>query len=319
MDISQGTHPLETLESKSSDSGIKKYCQVTIGEKNDGALLEITSQKAGIAKKKLRNILSKSQASSSDSLYHHFLTDTSSYGHYVDGGIEKEKVKNGFIIFDTDIHLSPPSSDEDFELPARSSELFHYHSSSSTQSIVEEIITPPMHFGNCALSDGFANGTITEDDLIGGKAQRFRLLEDRNSTESYDTGYTSGHGQSPGFSERTNLATVDEATPMADENSVVSSRFINRSKVDPFYPQEIPSDLSLSSIRSSSVQHSQNSYGSTDSMRFYVPLVFQKSKEGTRGKSFKIAVCLVENSDHVIKVSSLFIIHYFVSCYDEGT
>ena len=285
---------LEKLESESSDSGTKNYCQITIGEKSEDAILEITSQKAGIANKKLHDILGRPQA---DFLYLNALTNTSRLGR-------EEEVRN---IFDSDIQLSPPSSpqfdesDNDVELPARSSDLF---SSSSTQSIAENIITPPVNFGNCVLSNGFANDTIvTEDDLFGDKAQRYRLLDDRISTESYDTGYTSGQGQSPGFSERTNLATVDEDTPMVDENFLVSSRFPNTSSVGSSHPQEVSPDLSLSSFRSSSVQHSQNSYCSTDSMRFYVPLVFQKSVQGKGGRSFKIAVCLVENSDHVIKVS----------------
>ena len=147
-------------------------------------------------------------------------------------------------------------------------------------------------------------------------------MADRNSTESNDTGYTSGHGASPGcviedkstkvqefklkFKDEHEMTTVRPPTPPSE----LSSRFRSgKSK---------PLTLGTSD-KQQSLQLSQSSIASTSSdyIRFYVPLIFYKpvvktERAGLMNRSspiaggsnlFSIQVCLVEDSEELIKVS----------------
>lgn len=144
-------------------------------------------------------------------------------------------------------------------------------------------------------------------------------LIDRNSTESNDTGYTSG--ASPGF--------VVEDKNSASNSSMQEFKLQFSDELDTTAQTDGPATTSTSTAglpnrekgKSSSDKHlnfqlSQTSVTSTasDFVRFYVPVIFYKpgSKAGkfirsspTNGGSswFSLEVCLVEDSDELIKVS----------------
>ena len=319
-------YSLESLQRSLQEEKTNKYCQVTLGERDEDAASEITSSRAGISHAKLNNILSKSSARSLD--YDLLLPspNTSSV-------CEEER----------EICLSPPlspihdDSGQDVRLPSRGSDSYMFRSSGSMKSPVDEILAPPLTFDDThtILQSSIVNETISEEtepqtsdsDHTSRGSFRSKPSTDRHSTESYDTGYTSGQGQSPGVNDRRNLTTVMELSPVpntetAVEAEIQGSNFENESNSGES-PQDILSDLSMSSsIQHSqsahSVRNSQTSYASTDSIRCYVPLVFQKRGKAQKkdSSSLLVVVCLVENSESLIKVSCTVYmeVHGFVFC-----
>ena len=307
-------YSLESLEKQLQEERDGNYCKVTVGMRNENAVSGITSRSTGISNEKLDNILRKSQHSSVHSLdYNTQLPSPVSSSTYEDEICEENHFSDNFV------QLSPPLSPlEDFELPARESESFLYRSSGSMKSPVDDIIAPPLSFDDIHITP--SNGTISEEEEPQSNRNRNEPQNskssgeatDRNSTESYSSGYTSGQGQSPGISEMMNLTTVDEFS-----GSDLPSPITNEMKSPSPVRQDTLSELS-SSISSApnshtgySTRHSQTSYASTDSIRFYVPFVFQKSRISPRRAitpsktSLLLVVCLVENSDNLIKVRQI--------------
>ena len=325
---SQRYHSLEDLERNHQEERANKYCQVTVGERDEGAMFGITATRAGIPNAKLDNILSKSQHSSVHSIADDIQSSTYENEIRKQGEREEHQQKNTKNHFPDNFDISPPAFDEfgtRFQLPARGSESFLYHSPEDTEPPIDEIIAPPMSFDHSAMST-VVNETIPEeeesqnsdnDHMESKPKSSTAVTTNRHSTESCDTGYTSG--QSPGFSERNNLTTVNEF-PQASAAEFPSTSEKNK--------EGTPSELSASmgSIQNShsgySIRHSQTSFASTDSIRFYVPFVFQKSGRAAKlGRSSSktalfLHVCLVENSDHLIKVR-LYNVYY--NCVHSST
>ena len=302
-------YSLESLERSLQEEKTNNYCQVTVGARNDDSASDITSSRTGISNVKLENILSKSSASSLD--YDLYLPSPNA-SSLCEGEEEKE-----------DICLSPPLSpllDEPtggFRLPARGSESYLYRSSGSMKSPIDEILAPPLSFHSNPQSS-VVNETISEQaepptSETGRESQGSKssaVASDRHSTES---GYTSGQGQSPGVNDRRNLTTVEEFIPTPKHETSgteLQGPSTENESNSGESTQDVLSDLSVSSIRNSqsgySVRNSQTSYASTDSIRCYVPLVFQKSGKVKveDSSSLFVVVCLVENSETVIKVGS---------------
>ena len=313
---SQRFYSLESLERGLQEERANSYCRVTVGPRDERAALGITSRRAGISDAKLDSILSKSSVNSTDNdiqlpspnpgsicgeeLHTHQSTSYSSDN------------------FDACIQLSPPSPlFEEEDLPNGASESYLYHSLDGIKSPVEEIIAPPLTFNNVHTTPNcIANDTISEEveppicdsDQVGHNS---KATADRHSVES---GYTSGQGQSPGISDKRNLTTVDEDTPVSAAMGVANGFPTQHPKIRSNSPVnevlDTLSELSISSVRNSvsSIQYgSQTSYASTDSIRLYVPFVFQKrggkaSRKDLSKRSLFVTVCLVENSDTVIKV-----------------
>ena len=299
-------YSLESLERSLQEDKVNTYCQVTVGARNADSASDITSSRTGISNAKLENILSKSSASSLDYDLHlpsPISPNTSSL-------YEEEE--------EEEICLSPPLSpllDEpgSFRLPAQVSESYLYRSSGSMKSPINEILAPPPSFEDIHTTQqsSVLNETISEEaepqtSESGRESQRSKssaVASDRRSTES---GYTSGQGQSPGVNDRRNLTTVEE---FAKAEAEVQNQSMEHESNLGESTEDVLSDLSASSIRNSqsgySVRNSQTSYASTDSIRCYVPLVFQKSGKAYEEEpsSLFVVVCLVENSEALIKVS----------------
>lgn len=324
-ETSKRFYSLESLERNMQEERANKYCQVTVGERDEDAVSEITSSKAGIAHSKLNDILRKSSADLVDydiqlpspnpsSTYEEEIRDRE--GEFAQEDQQQRNTEKHFSdTFDGSIQLSPPSSplfdefDKDFQLLTAVSESFLYRLPGSMKSPVNEIIAPPLSFDDDTILEEGEPQT-SDKDRTGSDIHNSKSTADRHSTESYDTGYTSGQGQSPGINERMNLTTVEEFMPTPGSDFPSPSAESERSPSPT--AQDTLSVLSASSVRNSpsgySIRHSQISYASTDSIRFYVPLVFQKSgkapKHGRTSskRSLFLIVCLVENSDNVIKV-----------------
>ena len=329
----QRFYSLESLEKSLQEERTNNYCQVTLGDKDVDALSGITSSRAGISNIKLDNILNKSSVDSMDYDLQLPSPNSSSYCED-DESIHRQKSSVEQNLSSNNIQLSPTLSpvfddhNSDYHLPARGSDSYLYRSSGSIKSPIDDILAPPLSFEEIQAASSpncIANETISEEiepqtsdnDTEGNQIMNIKsssVATDRHSTESYDTGYTSGQGQSPGYSEKSNLTTVvecasssgtagDQLQTMNGENNQTFSES----------HEDILSELSVSSVRNSqsgySIRHSQTSYASTDSIRCYVPFVFQKSsvtqtKESSKHSLF-VLVCLVENSDSLIKVRSL--------------
>ena len=135
---------------------------------------------------------------------------------------------------------------------------------------------------------------------------------DRNSTESNDTGYTSGANPNcQGKNNKTNEASVREFKlefKEAESSSTTSSSSGDIQEV----VMNIESSGSTPLGENSSTYDptarffaSQASIASTgsDYTKLYVPMVFLSSKKSpSEANLFAIQVCLVENSDELIKV-----------------
>ena len=318
----QRYYSLEDLERNLQEERANSYCQVTLGERDESAVSGITATRTGIPNAKLDNILSKSQHSSMHSIDDDTQTNPSSiyenqiYKHEEHEEHQQRNTKNHFP---DNFDLPPPVFDEfgaDFQLPARGSESFLYHSPEGIEPPIDEIIAPPLSFDHATMTT-VVNETIPEEeessqtsdnDQTESKPQNYKsstVTANRHSTESCDTGYTSGQGQSPSYSERKNLTTVDEF-PQASAAEFPSTSEKNEQGT------LLELSASMGSIQNSlsgySIRHSQTSFASTDSIRFCVPFVFQKSGRAAKlgrnlsKKSLFLLVCLVENSDHLIKV-----------------
>ena len=107
---------------------------------------------------------------------------------------------------------------------------------------------------------------------------------DRNSTESNDTGYTSS--ASPSYHDQHKLSVTDEF----DEDSELP-------EIRDTFQQASQTEQSQTSTLSSA---------STDNIRQYVPLVFFCPRVGKDASLFAVQVCLVENSDELVKVLNTF-------------
>ena len=98
---------------------------------------------------------------------------------------------------------------------------------------------------------------------------------DRHSTESNDTGYTSS--TSPGYQERSKINIA--------ELGVREQRRVSTEK------------------RLGGVHRVSNASCSSEvGMRHYIPLVFHSVGQGGNSNTFSLQVCLVENSEELIKV-----------------
>ena len=369
-------HSLEDIDGHISPR-INNYCQVAIGEKDEDALFGITAQRAGIANRKLTDILSKPRYPFSSSLSpgHDFLLPTPHAGSPFEEDVEGEEKEAAEAIaghnadfpylshFDHDIQLSPPFSPlfddykdgDTFDLLGGGKDIDFNHS--PTDQYVPDndiIIAPPESFDLRGPQGDIKDEAISEERKLSDSERTendpLSVNErDRNSTESNDTGYTSGHGASPGGQDKKNLSTVAELGTVETDSSVTpssspvtpssSSFMTSLSSVPPSsisvgpksttssgIPEDALPDLSINSIRSSqsnsSFRNSQTSLSSVDSVRCYVPLVFQKgggrgggggggggaeraggrNRSSQKGVSIFIIICLVENSDHLIKV-----------------
>lgn len=150
------------------------------------------------------------------------------------------------------------------------------------------------------LKSGSGNG----DKLRGGSTSKqlsnqpvsvSNVVPDRDSTESSDTGYTSS--TSPGYSEGGQRHTKlnYQETPTNEERNMPKPNSLHNMRGQSNL-KSIPSLNSLVSI-------------SSDTSRFYIPLVFHSPRVEGAGvshdpNSFSVQVCLVENSDELIKVSA---------------
>lgn len=125
---------------------------------------------------------------------------------------------------------------------------------------------------------------------------------DRNSTESSDTGYTSS--TSPGYSDqprgqKEKMTFQDTlARQEKDEDLTPAAAMLGSAAVAAASEKKLRSAPSLSSLLSSS----------SDILKLYVPLVFHSPGVEGAGANpdsnlFSVQVCLVENSEELIKVS----------------
>jgi hypothetical protein len=121
------------------------------------------------------------------------------------------------------------------------------------------------------------------------------VVPDRDSTESSDTGYTSS-STSPGYTEGghklSKLRYPDKPDTVEDKGERQESNYLGGQGST---LKSIPSLNSLVSITS-------------DTSRFYIPLVFHSPQVEGSGTNhdpnmFSVQVCLVENSDELIKVN----------------
>ena len=145
-------------------------------------------------------------------------------------------------------------------------------------------------------------------------------LVDRNSTESNDTGYTSGASPSYASGDKNSTQTGMQEFNLKFKDDIETISDIPPVST-PSEPPLIRDKGKLSSFdKQLSFQLSQTSITSTSSdyIRFYVPLIFykpgsrldrgkviRKSLSPTTGGSnmFSLQVCLVEDSEDLIKVS----------------
>ena len=146
---------------------------------------------------------------------------------------------------------------------------------------------------------GSSSGTELEPTIPKQSGSDFapnKVVPDRDSTESSDTGYTSSSA-SPGYAEggQKHHTKLKYPADGADTTERKGGRNLQTAKPHLTPLNSIPSLNSLNSI-------------SSDTSRFYVPLVFHSPRVEGAGVSqdptmFSIQVCLVENSDELIKVN----------------
>ena len=185
--------------------------------------------------------------------------------------------------------LPSPLSPDVFELPARPpSDSFLYNSVTSLNSLDNILVDPPAMFDSD--DKGERDDTSSELRQNNEQTNSANSTADRNSTESNDTGYTSS--ASPGYHDRHKLSVTDEF----DEDS------------------ELPEirDTFQQASQTEQSQTSTLSNASSDNIRQYVPLVFYCPRVGKDASLFAVQVCLVENSDELVKVLNTF---YHEWCY----
>ena len=170
-----------------------------------------------------------------------------------------------------------------FELPARPpSDSFLYNSVTSLNSLDNILVDPPAMFdsGDKGEREDTSSGLRRNDE----QTSNPNSTADRNSTESNDTGYTSS--ASPGYHDRHKLSVTDEF----DEDCELP-------EIRDTFQQASQTEQSQTSTLSSA---------STDNIRQYVPLVFFCPRVGKDASLFAVQVCLVENSDELVKVLNTF-------------
>ena len=178
--------------------------------------------------------------------------------------------------------IPSPVSPDVFELPARPpSDSFLYNSVTSLNSLDNILVDPPAMFDSD--DKGERGGTSSELRRNNEQTSNPNSTADRNSTESNDTGYTSS--ASPGYHDRHKLSIADEY----DEDSELP-------EIRDTFQQASQTEQSQTSTLSSA---------STDNIRQYVPLVFFCLRVGKDASLFAVQVCLVENSDELVKVHFL--------------
>ena len=179
--------------------------------------------------------------------------------------------------------IPSPVSPDVFELPARPpSDSFLYNSVTSLNSLDNILVYPPAMFDSD--DKGERGGTSSELRRNDEQTSNPNSTADRNSTESNDTGYTSS--ASPGYHDRHKLSVADEY----DEDSELP-------EIRDTFQQASQTEQSQTSTLSSA---------STDNIRQYVPLVFFCPRVGKDASLFAVQVCLVENSDELVKVLNTF-------------
>ena len=196
-------------------------------------------------------------------------------------------------------------------LPARpSSSSFIYCSQNSLDNV---LVSPPELFRKIESPEDSTQSEHGDEDVP--KQHKVRsdskassssvVVKDRDSTESSDTGYTSS--TSPGYQEHNNT------------NGMISNRKEEEAKKECNKLSELREDISPNGSGSSTPKsnlvhngHSRSVHSltsiSSDISRFYIPLVFYSSKTEGSGvdqdpNHFTIQVCLVENSDELLKAS----------------
>ena len=185
--------------------------------------------------------------------------------------------------------IPSPLSPDVFELPAcLPSDSFLYNSITSLNSLDNIFVDPP------AMFDSDDKG---ERDDAGSELRRNNeqtnspnSTADCNSTESNDTGYTSS--ASRGYHDQHELSVTDEFD------------------VDSELPEITDTFQQASQTEQS--QTSTLSNASSDNIRQYVPLVFYCPRVGKDASLFAVQVCLLENSDELVKVLNTF---YHEWCY----
>ena len=184
----------------------------------------------------------------------------------------------------TEERVNPsPLSPDVFELPARPpSDSFLYNSVTSLNSLDNILVDPPAMFDSG--DKGESDDTSSELRRSSEQTNNPNSTADRNSTESNDTGYTSS--ASPGYHDRHKLSVTDEF----DEDSELP-------EIRDTFQQASQTEQSQTSTLSSA---------STDNIRQYVPLVFFCPRVGKDASLFAVQVCLVENSDELVKVLNTF-------------
>ncbi len=135
------------------------------------------------------------------------------------------------------------------------------------------------------------------------------VVPDRGSTESSDTGYISS-STSPGYHDDSGNKTKGEKTTEYKLECQEGGESTNSSGCST--PRPDSSSFSNGTrnravLKSNSSLMSWNSVSSDTSARFYVPLVFHSTRVEGAGvhqdpNKFSIQVCLVENSEELIKV-----------------
>ena len=139
------------------------------------------------------------------------------------------------------------------------------------------------------------------------------LSIDRNSTESYDTGYTSS--TSPGYQSQVSSKHMQSQQQQQKFQRQQCNQDFNAGvaqdgRSTPIPEEELRSTDVEGILKSYSSHHSQGST-SSDVARFYIPFVFHSKEVAVEDSAnvrkdpnkFCIQVCLVENSEELIKVS----------------
>ena len=188
--------------------------------------------------------------------------------------------------------IPSPVSPDVFELPARPpSDSFLYNSVTSLNSLDNILVNPPAMFDSD--DKGKRSSELRRNDE---QTNNPTSTADRNSTESNNTGYTSS--TSPGYHDRHKLSVADEY----DEDS------------------ELPEirDTFQQASQTEQSQTSTLSNASTDNIRQYVPLVFFCPRVGKDSSLFAVQVCLVENSEELVKVLKTFYMYCLKIVYCQN-
>ena len=171
---------------------------------------------------------------------------------------------------------TPPSSPH-FLLPERPRDSLLFRSTNSLNSLDNLLVDPPEMFdtksGVEKISEQTGSGANMQNGGLEQEAQNEEtVITDRNSTESNDTGYTSS--ASPGFQERNKLS-----TPEPDKQTGTSLQ------------------------QNGNMERSQSQMSTkSEIVKHYIPLVFRASDVGGDFSIFALQICLVENTEELIKV-----------------